>query len=50
MELLLLLDLVNGLSEEEKAKVYAEEYERQCRLVNALCDARRNNSAKKGGE
>lgn len=52
MELLMLLDLVSGLNEEEKEKVLNEEYQRQHKFVNALCDVKRAvlSATKKGGE
>jgi len=52
MELLMLLDLVSGLNEEEKEKVLNEEYERQNKFVNSLCDVKRAilSATRKGGE
>ena len=41
MDLINLLDFISGLDEQEKEQVLNEEYHRQERLVNALCDLKR---------
>lgn len=47
MEILMLLDLISGLNEEQKEKVLAEEYERQNKYVNALCEVKRERNYRK---